>query len=182
MLHMAISHKDQLTIQRANEGLRELSSCLEDLDRLFKRLIIVLSHIDFPKNDLEPIGNKIVAVVTRHFEGDEARRYGAAAVLTAVDGSRIKTEDDLKRALETNIAHSKDLLEAAKEALRERIDKLSGTPAQLPAQVLRPTEVVSIKDISSATSAKKTPLISIKPSFAGVSIDLVELWRRIHGK
>jgi hypothetical protein len=181
---MAISHSDQLTIQRANEGLRELTSCIEDLDRLSKRLVLVLGRANFADTALMPVGNSIMAIVTKHFEGQEALRLGEAAVLTDIDASRIKTEDDLRRAIETRIAHSKDLLEEGKQLLQRRIRKLSGALATEPLSKVASTEVAPKTDasFSAPPNSKKNPLISLKPSFAGVSIDLVELWRRIQGK
>lgn len=178
---MTISNKDKLQIERANEGIERLSHCLADLKQLSDRLIIVLRRPNSGRDDFLSIGNDIAAVVTRHFEGEEATRFASAALITDVDTNKIKDDRDLMLAIEANIANSRDILEEAVAALWKRIDRLSGTSVpEVEPNVQTPSEPIpSIEEDPSPP--KRNPLITIKPSFAGIGIDLVELWRRLRG-
>jgi hypothetical protein len=183
------THSNELQIERAQKGVREVEACVARLTALRNGLDFLFFTGDAVK-DGGAVAKLILETVHKHFDltSPDGQRFAQAAqILEIRPGS---TNEQMKEQLETNIAASKDLLTEAIRKLEKRISDLKDEDviAEMFATASNARAVsespVSVSPVTEVKPEKKedAPLFHWKLSFYGIGVDLQEAWRRIRKK
>jgi hypothetical protein len=172
-------YSDQLKILRAEEGIIAFRKLIQDLTSLGPKIGLMF-FTDSYEAGLDIVSKDIKASVPIYFDptSDECQRFVKAADFKMVPNT-LGTKDEIKRALETNIAASQDVLQDAIHALEDRIAALKSGGIEKSPPREKPPAPTPAQDPASSSSSSDRPIIHLKPTFMGISIDLNELWRRM---
>lgn len=172
-------YSDQLKISRAEEGIIVFKKLIQDLTSLGPKIGLMF-FTDSYEPGLDIVSKDIKASLSIYFAptSDEFQQFVKAADFKMVPNT-LRTKDEIKRALETNIAASQDILQNAIYALEDRIAALKTGGIEKSPPHEKPPAPTPAQDPASSSSASDRPIIHLKPTFMGMSIDLNELWRRM---
>ncbi|TCU78873.1 hypothetical protein EDE08_101655 [Bradyrhizobium sp. R2.2-H] len=165
-----LSSKAQSEVDRAKDGIEDLQECSGNLDGFSNGLVLWTSEKEFHK--LGHLIDAHVAAITEVIEGYLGKDSRETNLLLArIQLRKVPSnldQDGLVKALRQNIVKAQEALKDAVDLLEEKIARIKSETTAAP----------SAKD----APIKKDPVVVLKPTLWGMSIDLGELWRRWRGR
>jgi hypothetical protein len=163
-----MSHISDLEIKRAEKGIVELQTRINELEALEKTFVPRVGLLR--THEFMPLKLRISATLDEYFESsDERQRFKSAELQMALVKS---PTTDLNKEYEDKFARAKDGLEDAIRSLQERVAALKGQTLTARDEVVPPAGG------SHPPEQTDSPIIW-KFTWMGFGVDLEKLWKKI---
>jgi hypothetical protein len=160
-----LSRTDQLEVDRAKDGIEDLQEQADNLQGFANGFVLWIRDLDRFAERIADTEVRLAALIETYFGSGTPETKALVARMRIGELPSPATEDQLHRKFDRNIARARDALQDGIKLLEEKITALrqGRNPVTQPADTL-PT---------------KEPIVVLKPTLWGMSIDLRALWRTL---
>lgn len=160
-----LSRTEQMEVDRAKDGIEDLQEQVDNLQAFANGFVLWVRDLDRFAQQIADTEGRLAALMEIYFGSGTPEAEALVARTRISELPSPATEDQLHRKFERNIARAQDALQDGIKVLEEKITALreGGNPVTQPADPL----------------PKKEPIVVLKPTLWGMSIDLRELWRTL---